>query len=85
MLEYKRSKLMKILNFSQKITSKFKILKMIGRKSCQNPWFATCGVKSDNDREHCQDPVIVAEQPRAESNRTHSTTLYSKTNRFVKR
>ena len=45
---------------------------------------ATCGEKSDNDREHCQDPVIVAEQPRAESNRTHST-LYSKTNRFVKR
>ena len=39
---------------------------------------------SDNDREHCQDPVIVIEQPRAEFNRTHSV-LQSKTNRFVKR
>ena len=31
---------------------------------------ATCGEKSDNDREHCQDPVIVAEP-----NRTHSKVI----------
>ena len=39
---------------------------VVGSVSIVVEGVATCGVKSDNDREHCQDPVIVVEQPRVQ-------------------